>query len=142
LRADGPPRRKSRDEERVGAAGYASWLVAATPGARPVLTVLATPALLLVLAFDHSGQARRLPRRVELPGAGLGVGLAGTLILVAPTAHPSEPAPVVSTGLDTSPVYGTGGASLTAARHPITVTAVRVLGTGAARVGLRIGPPP
>jgi uncharacterized membrane protein len=132
----------------VGAAGYAPWLVTATPGARLVLTVLATPALLLVLAFDHSGQARRLPRRAELTRAGLGVVLAGALILVAPyavvhlTAHPSEPALVVFNGLDTSPVYGTGEASLTAGRDPITVTAVRVIETDAARVAVRIGAPP
>jgi hypothetical protein len=132
----------------VGAAGYAPWLVATTPGGRLVLTVLATPALLLALAFDHSGQARRLPRCVELTRAGLGVVLAGALILVAPyalvhlTAHPSEPALVVFNGLDTSPVYGTGEASLTAGRGPITVTAVRVIGAGGARVAVRIGAPP
>jgi hypothetical protein len=132
----------------VGAAGYGPWLVATTPGARLVLTVLATPALLLVLAFDHSGQARRLPQRVELTRAGLGVVLTGALILVAPfvlvhlTARPTTPALVVFTGLDTSPVYGTGEASLAAGRYPITVTAVRVIGTGAARVALRIGAPP
>jgi hypothetical protein len=133
----------------VGAAGYGSWLAATTPGARLVLTVLATPALLLLLAFDRSGQARRLPRRVELTRAGLAVVLAGALILVAPyafvhlTARATEPAALaLYTGLDTSPVYGTGEAFLTAGRYPITVTAVRVLGTGDARAAVRIGAPP
>jgi len=132
----------------VGVAGYGPWLAATTPGARLVLTLLATPALLLVLAFDQSGQARRLPRRVELTRAGLAVVLAGALALAAPyalfhlTARAPAPALVLSTGLDTSPVYGTGEAFLTAGRYPITVTAVRVLGTGDARAAVRIGAPP
>ena len=132
----------------VGAAGYGPWLVATTPGGRLVLSVLATPALLLVLAFDHSGQARRLPRRVELTRAGLGVVLAGALVLAAPyalvhlTARPTAPALVVFTGLDTSPVYGTGEAFLTGGSLPDLRTAVRVLGAGDARAAVRIGAPP
>jgi hypothetical protein len=132
----------------VGAAGYGAWLVATTPGARLALTVLATPAVLLLLAFDNSGQARRLPRHVELTPAGLGVLLAGAAILVSPfvlvhlPARPNPPALVAFTGLDTSPAYGTGGASLEAGRSPVTVTAVQVIGTGDARVAWRIGYPP
>lgn len=140
----------------VAAGGYGPWLLATTPGGRLVVTALATPALLRGLAFDHSGAARRLPRRVELTRIGLGVAALGTaLVLVAPYAllHVAPRAAtsplVVYAGLDTSYITGTdpgrplqGEAGLTAGLSPITVTAVRLTGTAGAKLALRIGAPP
>lgn len=140
----------------VAAGGYGPWLVATTPGGRLVLTALATSALLWGLAFDRSGEARRLPRRIELTRGGLGVlVLGGALTLVAPYAlfhvapRAVKPPLVVYAGLDTSAGIGAkaakalqGEAELGAGPSPITVLAVRVTGTGGAKVALRIGAPP
>jgi hypothetical protein len=110
---------------------------------------------LLGLAFDHSGETRRLPRRIELTRNGLGVVVLGSaLALVASyallhVARATKPPLVVYAGLDTSYFTGTdpgrplqGEAELSAGLSAITVTAVRLTGTGGAKLALRTGTPP
>jgi hypothetical protein len=50
----------------VAIGGYAPLVLTASSGPRIVLTVLLTPALVLVLVFDRAGQPRRTPRGLEL----------------------------------------------------------------------------
>jgi hypothetical protein len=75
----------------VAIGGYAPWLLSASGNARIALSLLLVPAVLQLVAFDHRGAARRLPRAVELSGrhllATLGIS---ALVLVLPYSllHP------------------------------------------------------
>ena len=132
----------------VAIGGYGPFLLAASQQARLVLSVLVTTVLVLTLAFDGSGQPRRLPAGVELSRARLAALVAGcAVVLVAPFAvlHPllsfanlevgalgSNPnlSPNPSPGDNLRP--GERLQLMTALKpgdFAITVTAVRLLGT-------------
>ena len=133
----------------VAAGGYAPWLVSTTPGGRVALSLLATPAILRVVAFEHSGQPRQLPARVELSRRRLAVLLlCSALALVVPFAllHPfalrgsgqSGSATQVTSGWLYDAPPGTrvrAEAGLQTGLFPITVASVHLVGrTQALRV--------
>jgi hypothetical protein len=75
----------------VAIGGYAPWLLTASGPGRTVLSLLLVPAVLQLVAFEHSGGARALPRAVDLSGRHLVATLAiSVLVLVLPYAllHP------------------------------------------------------
>ncbi|HEY1775548.1 MAG TPA: hypothetical protein VGG41_05245 [Solirubrobacteraceae bacterium] len=130
----------------VAVGGYAPTLLELSAPARLILTVTLTSALVLVLAFEQSGEPRRLPAAVELSRRRLAVVLPiAAVVLVAPFAllHPllsfaslergafgGNPNPQ---GQSVYHLRPGGGMELETAMKPghlpITVTAVRVLGT-------------
>jgi len=135
----------------VAIGGYAPVVLTASSGPRIVLTALATPALVLVLAFDSAGQPRRPSVGVELSRRWLAaLVLVAAVVLVAPFAvlHPLLSFTNLETpALGSNPNPGstaTVGYGLHAGEHvqvvtamkpgdaSITVTAVRLLGTGSA----------
>jgi hypothetical protein len=131
----------------VAIGGYAPPVFAASSGARIVLAALVTPALVLILVFDGSGQPRRPAAAFELSPRWLAaLVVASGLVLVAPFAvlHPllsftNLETPSLGSNPNSSPPVGNvlrpgDHVQVTTALKPgdasITVTAVRFVGTG------------
>ncbi len=136
----------------VAAGGYAPWLVSTTPGGRVALSLLATPAILRVAAFERSGQPRQLPARVELSRRRVvALLLCSALALVMPFAllHPfalrgsgqSGSGSLVTSGWLYDAPPGTrvrADAGLQTGLFPVTVTSVHLVGQMQALRVLRV----
>jgi hypothetical protein len=130
----------------VAIGGYAPTLLSVSSAVRLLLTVSLTSALMLVLAFEHSGEPRRLPAAFELSRRRLAVILPVVAIaLVAPFAvlHPLLSFASLETGAFSSnpnpepqSIYylRPGGhiqvaTAMKPGHLPITVTGAKILGT-------------
>ncbi len=131
----------------VALGGYGPWLLATSPGGHVVLSLLAIPAILRVLAFDRAGQPRRVPRCFELSlGPFTAVLVACAVVLIVPFAlqHPFTAngySPQAADGKIVHPTkpgrWLTASAGLTGGRFAVAVTGVRLLGPSG---GLRVAP--
>jgi hypothetical protein len=133
----------------VAIGGYAPLVLTASSGPRIVIAALATPALVLVIAFDSTGQPRRPSVGVDLSRRSLAASvLVAAVVLVAPFAvlHPllsftnlETPALGSNPNADSAATLGYGlhpgehvqvVTALKSGDASITVTAVRLVGTG------------
>jgi hypothetical protein len=127
----------------VAVGGYAPWLLTSFPTARLGLSLLLTPAVVRLVAFDGSGQPRRLPACLDLPRRVRWAGLLYVaLAVVAPYAllhplavHGSGESGGTFTSVDAGLLYQVrpgqpvqAEADLQAGVFPITVTGVRLVG--------------
>lgn len=147
----------------VALGGYGPAIFNENSAARVVLTVVTTPAFVLLLGFESSGQPRRLPAAVELSRRRLAVTLPlVAVVLVAPFAvlHPLLSFASLETGAFSSnpnpeaqPIYDLrpgGHIQVTTAmkpgHFPITVTGAKILGTAGVlrvdRVTVSVNSPP